>query len=359
MVNNICFFTGGFAFNRLVRMKYYEKIFPEKTKIFLFTTDKYSGKEKEAYQYQWTLDRTKIHSGSYSWRIIPELRRFCKENNIERIANLGVFRSSFILLSATVFSKTKVITNVMDEITSSKKSFMTNFLKLLQLYIIVLLSKKTIFNDRLDFEKTRRKLGWIKKDLIFLPAPTDIEIFKRKDRKSVRRKLGIPLNKKVIVFVGRINYGKGSDLLWELVKRNGDILFIAVGRIMDDRYRDHNEKNLWVFEKKSSKELAEIYSAADLGMFVQRIEGGGLGMTTQEAMACGVPSMNRDRDGIGDDEALFKIKVDKEEVNKFVRKFFKMDKRERQKLSDSAKKFIEENFSGEVLKHKNIGAYLS
>ena len=36
----------GFAFNRLNRLKYYEKIFSEETELYLFTTDKYKGKEK-------------------------------------------------------------------------------------------------------------------------------------------------------------------------------------------------------------------------------------------------------------------------------------------------------------------------
>jgi len=86
-------------------MRYYEKIFPKDAKLFLFTTDKYEGAEKKNYQFQWDLKHTKIHVEKYDLKQLPfKLRKFCEENKIDRLFNIGYYMSCFILLYATLFS---------------------------------------------------------------------------------------------------------------------------------------------------------------------------------------------------------------------------------------------------------------
>jgi len=94
-MKKICFFSVGFAFNRLVRMRFYEKIFPKNVEMFLFTTNKYEGREKEKYQYKWDLKRTKIITAEYHPLKLPfALRKFCIENEIDRVINIGNWRGA-------------------------------------------------------------------------------------------------------------------------------------------------------------------------------------------------------------------------------------------------------------------------
>ena len=83
-MRKICFFSRGFAFNRLVRMKFYEKILPKDVEIYLSTLQ-----EKDKIN-KWNLKRTKIiFQEKNKLRLIINLRRFCKQNEITKLVNLG------------------------------------------------------------------------------------------------------------------------------------------------------------------------------------------------------------------------------------------------------------------------------
>ena len=78
MIKKIAFFSTGFAFNRQVRMKFYEKIFPKDIDIYLFTTDKYLGKEIENYQFKGDLKKTKRITIPYgNLKTATSLRKKC------------------------------------------------------------------------------------------------------------------------------------------------------------------------------------------------------------------------------------------------------------------------------------------
>src|SRR3989344_9544822 len=86
----ICFFSVGFAFNRLVRLRYYEKIFPKSVEMFLITTDKYENTKEQNYQGQWKLKRTKVIVMKYHpLKLLFEVRDFCRKNNINIVTNMG------------------------------------------------------------------------------------------------------------------------------------------------------------------------------------------------------------------------------------------------------------------------------
>ena len=114
MGKKICFFSAGFAFNRLNRMRFYEKALPKDTEIYLFTTDRWHDKGKDAYQFEWSgLKRTKFFVAKYNWTLPLTLRKFCRENNIDRLINIGNRGSVILFLFATLLNKTKYIFNMM------------------------------------------------------------------------------------------------------------------------------------------------------------------------------------------------------------------------------------------------------
>src|SRR3989344_5524731 len=152
MKKNICFFSIGFAFNRLVRLKYYENIFPNDVNIFLFTTNKYSGNEKTNYQYQWSgLKRTKIIVEEYNpLKIFFNFRKFCKDNNIDRVINLG-FHNSWPLLFFGCFganNKRDFCVNILTDVfkqhylVENKSESIKEIISLLYLWPGIFLSSK-------------------------------------------------------------------------------------------------------------------------------------------------------------------------------------------------------------------------
>jgi len=117
MIKRICFFSVGFAFNRLIRLKYYEKIFPQDVEIFLFTTNKYEKNKAKSYQDKWELKRTKIHVEDYHpIKTAFGLRKFCKEKKINRLVNLGAPGAGIPFIIASLFKKTDFLIGYYGEI---------------------------------------------------------------------------------------------------------------------------------------------------------------------------------------------------------------------------------------------------
>jgi glycosyltransferase involved in cell wall biosynthesis len=345
----------GFAFNRLNRLKYYEKIFSEETELYLFTTDKYKGKEKENYQFNWDLKKTKIHVEKYDPLILGiKLRKFCKKNKIERVINLGNWTgANFFLFN--LFSKTDYLLNIFSNITSSNETVFKKLTKKLLFSPLVIFSKKTIFNDYKNYKNYKNIFG---NKIKYLPITIDDNFFSNKGKIKTRRKLGLPLDKKIIIFVGRIDLSKGSDILIDLIKKNKDYLFIVIGREIDKNFKKIKKlRNLRYYESKGQKELIDYYNSADLGYFPQRIEGG-LGMTTAECLSCGTPSINREREGIIGSKALFKIEVNLEKTDEQIKRFFKKSEKNKKGLRKVAENYIKKNYSDTIWKEKYRREYL-
>jgi len=224
-------------------------------------------------------------------------------------------------------------------------------------YSLIFFSKKTIFNDYADYKKYKRIFG---NKIKYLPAPVNTDLFISKDKLSCRKKLSLPKNKKIILFVGRVDYGRGSDILIDLIKSNKDILFIVIGRLMDKNFEKLRANNVVFFEKKSSEELVDYYNAADLGLFLHRKYRGGLGLVVEESLSCGVPAITPVRQLPEYSNSLFQtpFPLNSLHMNKLISKFFKLSIKEREKLGKFARKFTKENYSDDALQENYKKYYL-
>jgi len=364
MIKRVCFFSIGFAFNRLIRMKFYEKNFPKDVKMYLFTTKKYFGKEKQHYQQKYDLKRTKVIYVDYHPLKLPFiLRKFCIENKIDRVINIGNYMSGALLLIATLFTKTDYSLNILADIfnqyklSETFKQSLTHLLNLLLLFPLVLFSKRTMFTDSITAKRAPVFFLSSKRKMIYLAAPVDTKLFKIKNKVACRRKLGLPLNKKIIIFVGRLQYQKCSDILKELIKNNPKIYFILIGRLFDEDLLKLKLKNLKLIEKKSSKELVDYYNSSDFSFCINR-GGGGIGLTSEEALACGVPIIVSKIFRLKKSKALYQVSLKSKEALHAISNFFKLPVSEGKKLSKIARDYAKDNYSDETWKNKYIKSYL-
>jgi glycosyltransferase involved in cell wall biosynthesis len=147
-----------------------------------------------------------------------------------------------------------------------------------------------------------------------IPQGVDLERFRpASDRAAARRALGIAANGPLAVFVGSLIERKGIDVLlaaWETVhRRMPQAALVLVGK--DHFDRDSDER----FLARSLGELSAAASgavvraglrddaerflqAADVFVFPSRREG--FGSAIVEAMACGLPCVVADLEGITD-----------------------------------------------------------
>ena len=367
MIKRICFYSTGFAFNRLNRIRYYEEIFPQNVEIFLFTTNKYKGTEKENYQYQWEgLKRTKIIVANYNFILPFVFRKFCRENKIDKIVNLGNRKSLPLFLFASLFAKTKYITSIMGWVPNEVCINKLDILEIWQLlfyYFFGFFSEKIITNDYGIYKRYNSshkpllsRLFISNNKVRFLPVTVTSNLFIQKSKNLVRKKLELPVNKKIVIFVGRT--ARCANILVELIKSNKDILFVIIGRITDEYIPKLKCKNLLHFPKKMPEELVDYYNAADLHIALHDKKGAGLGLAAEESLSCGVPTIVPFTDIIENSPALLQIKLDKDEAQKILHKFFKKSKKEREALSKEARRYAVNNFSADIWAEKYRKAYL-
>jgi len=355
MVKKVCFFSTNFAVHKQVRVQYAEKYLPKEMDLFYATYPS---------QNHYNFRRAKIieiSEGEVKFTL--GLRKFCKENKIDLLVNLGSTRESIGMLFATIGLDTKYIVQIMGNPWDSpklqkgvlKKTAM--ILENLFYSVSFSLAEKIIFGAEDIQEKARRFFPFIKDKILHCDLILDERLFSPKNKQSIRKKLNLPLKKEIVIFVGRIDYLKGSDIMFELIKNNPERLFVLVGKISDERFKENILKNAVILESLDVASLADYYCASDLSILPSRIEG--YGLVSRESMLCETPAL------VSDIPCLRKIKnvliadLSVGAMQKKIDEFFSMPEKERNLLGKKGRKFVIKDCSYKILKPKFLKIYLN
>lgn len=119
------------------------------------------------------------------------------------------------------------------------------------------------------------------KDVTVIPNFINYNSFEKKDKILSRKKIGLSENGKYLLFVGRFEYAKGSDILLKLAEINDWKLVVA-----SKDFHIKNE-NIILFDKLNYDDMPFLYSACDVFVFPTRHEGCSLSLL--EAMSCELP----------------------------------------------------------------------
>lgn len=111
-----------------------------------------------------------------------------------------------------------------------------------------------------------------------VPNGIDTKLFAPREMSSARDRLGLAGHGRYALFVGRLEHGKGSDLLLEGARHGGyELLTAGPGGT-------HGARHLGVLDPQT---LADAYAASDCVLFPTRYEG--CSLVVLEALACGRP----------------------------------------------------------------------
>ena len=128
----------------------------------------------------------------------------------------------------------------------------------------------------------------------FVYPSVDTEVFRpyNEDKiEEIKRELGIPLHRKVVLYVGRLEKFKGADIFYKLTKvasnMRGDLFFVVIG---DGELRylfTSGDQNMLYLGYVKNDDLPKYYNIADVTVVPSESES--FSFVSLESAACGTP----------------------------------------------------------------------
>lgn len=205
-----------------------------------------------------------------------------------------------------------------------------------------------ISNSKFTANNVKKHYG---RDSKTVYPPIDINLFKPLDKKECRKKLNLPLDKKIILFVGRPDYSKGFDIFEKIAEKMPEHIFVSV----TNPKAKTELPNFLAFDEIKHEDLVYFYNSADVLLFPSRFEG--FGFVPLEALACNLPVIANNV-GIFDDftnEIPNTFILNNKDITFHINCINKLTG---EKTFKDSRKFIEKNLSLKLFieKHDEIGA---
>ena len=124
------------------------------------------------------------------------------------------------------------------------------------------------------------------------------------DRAALRRRYGLPADRPLVLYVGRLVPKKGYDLVYRARSHNHYTLIAGNGYVETGM---HDDDDVRFFGAASREQLRDLYRAADL--FVFPAAGEIFTLVMQEAMASGLPVVVADDPGYAEYEDLDRARI--------------------------------------------------
>lgn len=148
-----------------------------------------------------------------------------------------------------------------------------------------------------------KKCGVSSQKINILPPSADIgdRFQPAPDVSTVRKELSISLNKKIVLYVGRIESSKGMEFLQKVIESSygkGNTKFLLVGpgagesEVVDhDTAREFDNDIVRIEGKVSHSKIHKYYQSSDVYVHPSPFEG--IPLTLIEALKCGLPVVAR------------------------------------------------------------------
>lgn len=191
---------------------------------------------------------------------------------------------------------------------------------------------------------------WIKKykdEVHFLPNGVDFKLFNKpteQEKQAIREQYNIPLDKFVVLFVGRFVPKKGFDILYNAKDPSYLLVFVGGGIIPEYIKSDDSVR---IIGPLPQEDLARLYKASDV--FILPSYGEGFPLSIQEAMATGLPiitSKHNNFDQILDNPFITYIDVTETDIKSAIQKI-QGNLLLRKDMGEYSSKLARENYSWE------------
>mgnify|MGYP000862692710 FL=1 len=203
-----------------------------------------------------------------------------------------------------------------------------------------------------------------------IPNPIDTNIFCKTNKNEARKKLGLPTDKRLILFASQrvTNNNKGMSYLVEacekMAKQHPEILVntavVVLGGHAEELCNSFRLPMYPLGYVVDTQKIVDVYNAVDV--FVTPSLSDNLPNTIMEAMACGVPCVGFEVGGIPemiDHKKNGYLAAYKDAADLATGIDWVLNKADREKLLFNARKKVEENYSEAVVAKQYIELYRS
>src|SRR6266566_3629566 len=281
----------------------------------------------------------------FSPHLVSTIIREIKRNDIIHVHGalyLGSFISS---LFARIYKKPFFVTEHVGFV--MYKNSAINAIEKLALHTIGLatirISDATIVYNKFVYKWIRQ----YKNEVHYLPNGVDFELFNKsteQEKQAIRARYNIPLDKFVVLFVGRFVPKKGFDVLYNAKDPSYLLLFVGGGIIPEYIKSDDSVR---IIGPLPQDDLAMMYKASDV--FILPSHGEGFPLSIQEAMATGLPiitSKHNNLDQIADSPLITYIDITETDIKSAIKKI-QSNIVLRKDMGEYSSKIARENYSWE------------
>lgn len=202
------------------------------------------------------------------------------------------------------------------------------------------------------------------KDVQVIPVGLDLSIIPKEDKnvKELRMSLGLPKDKKILIFVGRLEEYKrpirAIEILNKLLEKDKNYYLVIIGKgslknVLFSRVKELNIlNNVKFIEEVANKDVHKYYRASDV--FLNLNENEIFGMSLLEAMyqECKVIAIKAPGPNYIIEDGVNGILVDDWSMDSFTNKIIEINNFD--KLGSNAKKRILETLNWDIIARKYI-----
>ena len=199
--------------------------------------------------------------------------------------------SGFVGVLIKKFSKKKLILTI--------RGSDLNRIKNMQLIRFILNNCDYIVSNNKNQYNRLKEFGY--ENLALVYNGIDTELFKPMNKKECIKKLDLPNNKKIFLYIGWLDKHKGINYLYDAIKlvnkKRNDLHFVFIGdgslrEYLINKSKKDGIKNLQIISNVSHKEIPYFINSSEALILPSEAEG--MPNVVLEAMSCGIPVISTD-----------------------------------------------------------------
>lgn len=296
------FYTYGFGSSMGRNLKKYNPDYEVEVWRLDGYVDKYYEGEVQNVKFRIFPSFHKPNIVDFSFRFLRELKKEVKKNDPVLVVAHTHYWLAYIVLA--FFKKSRIVTTHHGDWSPFYRVHNTKGLRKLKARLDIFIEKRVHKNIDYVFMSEMNQVPYLK-----MPNPLlkyflwstgiNFDHMIPIERNAARRELGWDLNKKYILYVGKLyKFKQADDLIriWQDIKEaRGETELVIIGNTPGDPWEEFYdmavESGAMALGRVMNKDLYKYYSAADVYVLMALRDDyfGGTGIATIESLACNTP----------------------------------------------------------------------